>query len=75
MQNDFFAAAAAVAAAAWQVKARIFNVKRGKQHNCKMDAKEGQGGSRQRGTLQGSRRACGHASMTFSAIELNYVKN
>lgn len=29
----------------------------------------------QRGTLQASRRACGHASMTFSAIELNYVQN
>lgn len=66
MQNDFFTA---VTAAAWQVKARIFNVKRCDQQQLQNGSKMGGG------ELQASRRSCGHASMSFSAIELNYVKN
>lgn len=57
MQNDFFAAVAA----AWQVKARIFNVKRGKQHNCKWMLKR-ERGEGDRGNVAHCKLAGGHAA-------------
>lgn len=57
MQNDFFAALAA----AWQVKARIFNVKRGKQHNCKWMLKS-ERGEGDRGNVAHCKLAGGHAA-------------